>query len=525
MGRRRWVAALSGAVLVAGVVGFVAWPAQAAGSVTATFSKDSDWGSGYQAKYTITNGSSAAISSWTVAFDLPAGLTLGSFWDATLTTSGQHVTAKNREYNGSVAPGASASFGFLVNGGSGAPTNCTVNGGSCAGGGGSTDKTPPSVPGNLHSTGVTSSSVSLAWNASTDNVGVTGYDVFVGGSAAVTVTGTSATVDGLAASTTYSFTVKAHDAAGNVSAAGTAVSVKTSAGGGGGGGTLFTAPYIDMGSWPTPVLSDISAASGLKNFTLAFVNSAGCKASWFNAFDPRTAWQLDEITKIRNAGGDVKISFGGASGIELAQACGDVTSLTAEYQAVVSAYHLKFIDFDIEGAAVADPTTIARRSQAMARLAAANPGLKITLTLPVLPEGLDANGLNVVRAAKAAGAPIDTVNVMAMDYYRTGDYGAFALQAAQSTHDQLQSIYGLSDAAAWRMTGVTPMLGQNDDGHIFNQTAARNLVSFAKQHHLGELAFWEVTRDRNACNGALFQCTNIPQSPYEFSHIFAAYTG
>jgi hypothetical protein len=75
------------------------------------------------------------------------------------------------------------------------------------------------------------------------------------------------------------------------------------------------------------------------------------------------------------------------------------------------------------------------------------------------------------------------------------------------------------------MTGVTPMLGQNDDGHIFNQAAARGLVSFAKQHHLGELGFWEITRDRNACNGALFQCTNIAQSPYEFSRIFAGYTG
>src|SRR2546423_491460 len=129
MGRRRWISVLAGAVLVAGAVGFVAWPAQAAGGVTATFSKDSDWGSGDQAKDTITNGGTAAISAWTVAFDLPSGLTLGSYWDATATTSGQHVTARNREYNGSIAPGASASFGFLVGGGSGVPTGCTVNGG------------------------------------------------------------------------------------------------------------------------------------------------------------------------------------------------------------------------------------------------------------------------------------------------------------------------------------------------------------------------------------------------------------
>jgi len=524
---------VAGAALVAAVISVVA-PAHAATGVSATFSKDSDWGSGYQAKYTVTNGSTASLSSWTVTFDLPAGLTLGSFWDATLTTSGQHVTAKNREYNGSVAPGASVSFGFLVSGGSGVPTNCAVNGGSCAGGGGGGgDTTRPSTPTNLRATGTTASSVSLVWNASTDNVGVTGYDVFVNGaaSAAVSVGGTSATVDGLAASTTYAFTVKAHDAAGNVSAASTAVSVKTHAGGGGGGGgggaTLFTGPYIDMGSWPTPLLSQISKASGLKSFTLAFVNSAGCKASWFNAFDPRSGWQLDEISKIRAAGGDVKISFGGASGIELAQACADVASLTGEYQAVINAYKLKFVDFDIEGAAVAEPASISRRSQALARLSAANPGLKITLTLPVLPSGLDANGLNVVKAAKAAGARIDTVNIMAMDYYVSGnpDYGLLARQAAQATHDQLRFLYGLSDAAAWRMVGVTPMLGQNDDGHIFSKAAASALVGFAKQRHLGELAFWEVTRDRNACTGALFQCTNIPQQPYDFSRIFAAYNG
>jgi hypothetical protein len=63
----------------------------------------------------------------------------------------------------------------------------------------------------------------------------------------------------------------------------------------------------------------------------------------------------------------VKISFGGASGIELAQACSTVDRLFAEYQAVVSAYSLKYVDFDIEGAATADPASFNRRSQAIAR--------------------------------------------------------------------------------------------------------------------------------------------------------------
>src|SRR5947208_1973655 len=77
---------------------------------------------------------------------------------------------------------------------------------------------------------------------------------------------------------------------------------------------LRVAPYVDMGAWPTPSLSGMSSASGLKGLTLGFVTSAGCKASWFNAYDPRGGWQRSEIDKIRAKGGDVKISFGGASG-------------------------------------------------------------------------------------------------------------------------------------------------------------------------------------------------------------------
>jgi Cellulose binding domain/Fibronectin type III domain/Glycosyl hydrolases family 18 len=536
MRKRSWLVAglavaATSALLATGLA--LAGNAQAAGTVTATFSKDSDWGTGYQAKYTITNGSSASISAWTITFDLPSGLTLGTYWDALMSSSGQHVTAKNREYNGTVAAGASVTFGFIVNGGSGTPTNCLINNAACAtgsGGGGGGDTTAPSAPGSLHSTGVTSSSVSLAWNASTDNVGVTGYNVYQGSTQVSTVTGTSATVSGLAASTSYTFTVKATDAAGNLSAASNAVSATTSAstggGGGGGGTTLATAPYIDMGSWPTPVLGDVATASTLKNFTLAFITSAGCKASWFNAYDPRSGWQLDQINAIRSRGGDVKISFGGASGIELAQACSTVSALTAEYQAVVSAYSLKYIDFDIEGSAVAEPASISLRSQAMKALQNANPSLKISLTLPVLPSGLTADGLGVVRAAVNAGVSLDVVNIMAMDYYQSGDYGDFAIQAAQSTYNQLASIFpGKTSAQLWRLIGVTPMLGQNDDGHVYDKSDASQLVAFAKTNHLGELAFWEVTRDRNACTGALYMCTNIAQSPYDFSKIFSAYTG
>ncbi|MDX3658838.1 fibronectin type III domain-containing protein [Streptomyces sp. ID05-26A] len=95
---------------------------------------------------------------------------------------------------------------------------------------GSGDTTAPSAPANARSTGTTASSVSLAWDASTDNVAVTGYDVYNGGTLATTVTGTTATISGLKADNDYTFTIKAKDAAGNTSAASAAVTARTQPG-------------------------------------------------------------------------------------------------------------------------------------------------------------------------------------------------------------------------------------------------------------------------------------------------------
>jgi hypothetical protein len=229
--KTRILLGLGAAALLAAGVALTATMASAAGSVTATFSKDSDWGTGYQAKYTIANGTTATINSWTVAFDLPAGLAFGTYWDATVTVSGQHVVAKAREYNATVAPGAKASFGFLVSGGSSTPVNCTVNGGSCSGGGGTS---APGVPGGVHVTGTTSSSISLAWTASSGTV--TGYRVYEGTTVRSTVSGTSATISGLAAGSTHTYTVTAFNSSGE-SGHSASVTAKTGTGGPGVPGT------------------------------------------------------------------------------------------------------------------------------------------------------------------------------------------------------------------------------------------------------------------------------------------------
>ncbi|MCF6240502.1 MAG: M4 family metallopeptidase [Bacteroidales bacterium] len=100
---------------------------------------------------------------------------------------------------------------------------------------GTADTQAPTAPSNLTSANVTETSVDLSWTASTDNVGVTGYDVYKNGVLYSSVTGTTVGVTGLTGSTNYSFYVKAKDAAGNVSAASNTVNVTTSAPAGGGG--------------------------------------------------------------------------------------------------------------------------------------------------------------------------------------------------------------------------------------------------------------------------------------------------
>jgi len=157
-------------------------------------------------------------------------------------------------------------------------TATTANGGpnvdKLTVGGQTGDTQPPSAPTSLLWTGKTSSSVSLAWNASTDNVGVTGYDVYRGSTLALSVTGTSATVTGLAANTSYTFTVRARDAAGNTSGASNAVTVTTDGGGGGGNKVIgyFTEWGVYQRNYHVKNVDTSGSAAKLTHINYAFGN-------------------------------------------------------------------------------------------------------------------------------------------------------------------------------------------------------------------------------------------------------------
>jgi predicted carbohydrate-binding protein with CBM5 and CBM33 domain len=93
------------------------------GACSAAYALGSQWSGGYQSEVTVTAGSSA-IKGWTVSLTYPSAPSVQQAWNATVSTSGNTMTATNVGYNGSLAAGGKATFGFL---GSGTATTPTVS--------------------------------------------------------------------------------------------------------------------------------------------------------------------------------------------------------------------------------------------------------------------------------------------------------------------------------------------------------------------------------------------------------------
>ncbi|MFJ4939160.1 cellulose binding domain-containing protein [Streptomyces pseudovenezuelae] len=291
------------------------------------------------------------------------------------------------------------------------------------------------------------------------------------------------------------------------------------------------APYVDTSLHPAFDLLAAADATGVKTYHLAFVtDGGGCTPKWGGVTDLASDAVAAQIGALRAKGGDVRVSFGGASGSELATTCSSADALAAAYGKVVDAYGLTKVDFDVEGGALPDTAANTRRAQAIARLQDRHPGLDVSYTLPVMPEGLTQDGVDLLANAKSNGVEIDTVNIMAMDYGASysGDMGTYAEQAATATQTQVKGVLGLSDSAAWKAVGVTPMIGVNDvASEIFRVEDAAQLVAFAKAKGLGLLSMWSATRDKQCSGGAKptadASCSSIVQDAFAFSKAFAAF--
>ncbi|MFD7261929.1 carbohydrate binding domain-containing protein [Streptomyces sp. NPDC059874] len=394
--------------------------------------------------------------------------------------------------------------------------------------GGATDTQAPTVPGGLTSTGKTSTSAALAWTASTDNVGVTGYDVYQGGALVATATGTSATVTGLAPATSYTFTVRARDLAGNSSAASAGVSVTTD------NGTTPTgfkqaAPYLYMGWGNPPSATTVMNATGVKWFTMAFIlSSGGCEPSWDGQRPLTGGVDQSTIASIRAAGGDIVPSIGGWQGNKLGPNCATPEALAGAYQKVIDAYGLKAVDVDIENTDEFENAVVQDRILGALKIVKQNNlGLKTVLTFGTGTTGPTSWGNRLIDQAKALGADIDVFTTMPFDFGNAStDMYASTVSATEGLKTKLKSTFGWDDATAYAHIGISGMNGISDTQETTTVQNWTDIRDWANSHHIARLAFWSVNRDRGCPGGGLQEsCSGIAQSDWQFTSLTARFTG
>ncbi|MFE9613773.1 ricin-type beta-trefoil lectin domain protein [Streptomyces sp. NPDC006012] len=287
---------------------------------------------------------------------------------------------------------------------------------------------------------------------------------------------------------------------------------------------MAVAPYLYNGWGSPPSPTTITNATGVKWFTLAFVLSNGyCNPQWDGGRPLTGGVDQQTVNTVRANGGDVIPSFGGYSGNKLESSCSSAGELAAAYQKVINAYGLKAIDIDIEADAYSNPTVQQRTIDALKTVKANNPGLKVYITIGTDQSGPDTSLIN--RAA-SSGLTTDGWAIMPFDFGGAGqNMGNLTVQAAEGLKNALKNAYGYSDDQAYRDMGISSMNGITDNNETVTVADFRTILAYAQQHHLARLTFWSANRDRPCTGGPADSCSGVNQSDWDYTRVFAAYTG
>jgi hypothetical protein len=309
------------------------------------------------------------------------------------------------------------------------------------------------------------------------------------------------------------------------------------------------APYMYIGQGDQFKLTDCDDACGVKYYTLAFIiarqQGRGKDAtylkepSWDGRFPMEQDVYKEQIDAIRKRGGDVIMSFGGEGGKEMANAIDDPAQLEAAYQSVIDRYKFTWLDFDIEGNNLDHGKLDSeRRNTALASLQKKNPGLIISYTLPVDPDGLSEESCALLTDAKAKGVKVDSVDIMVMFFGKKfinqgKSEGQLGIESALKAREQLQKIDPAMEV------GLCPCLGRNGSkDEVFTLDDAKTLMAFAAETPwVSSLHYWSINDDaapqrrRRAAtttttNGAnITSVTNATTlRPYDFANVFKGFT-
>lgn len=292
------------------------------------------------------------------------------------------------------------------------------------------------------------------------------------------------------------------------------------------GSTTAYAPYVSA-----TTATDLDAAGTPSAYNLAFVIADGgdCTPTWGGTTAIDDAAVASRISALADAGATVRVSFGGASGTELAEACGSASKLAEAYGKALDAAGASTADFDVEGDALTDSDSVDLRSEAIALLQEERSDLSVSFTLPVMPSGLDADSVALLESANNHSVQVSTVNVMTMNYGSSydGDMGDYAETSAEAAHDQLEDVFGLSDEGAWKGLALTSMIGENDvDNETFTLDDAARVREFAEEKGIAWVSMWASFRDR-ACDAgsdtddASTDCSGVDQEDGAFAAAFS----
>lgn len=313
------------------------------------------------------------------------------------------------------------------------------------------------------------------------------------------------------------------------------------------------APYMYVGAGDNFKLTDCDDQCGLKFYTLAFIIARQDGNGKNAIYHPEPSWDgripieqnfyAEQINAIRKRGGDVIMSFGGEAGKELANEIGDATQLEAAYQKIINQYKFTWLDFDVEGNNLdKGKLDSERRNTVLADLQKKNPGLIISYTLPVDPNGLSKESLALLADAKTKGVKVHSANLMVMYFGKKfvgkgKSEGELGVESANAAHAQLQKIDPVIQI------GLCPCLGQNGSrDEVFGIEDAQVLKAFAdKTPWVCSLHYWSINDDAARPRrkrvvtavtnevGVVTLSTNrivVPSEnqPWEFARIFQPFT-
>jgi len=267
------------------------------------------------------------------------------------------------------------------------------------------------------------------------------------------------------------------------------------------------APYMYVGAGDNFKLTNCADACGLKFYTLAFI-IAKQEGDGTNAtYHPEPSWDgriaigddyyHDQIDAIRARGGDVIMSFGGEAGKELANEIADPAALEAAYQKIIGQYKFTWLDFDVEGNNLdKGKSDSERRNAVLAALQKKNPGLIISFTLPVNPDGISEASQDLLCDAVKQGVKVHSANLMVMFFGKQfvgkgKSEGELGVESANSAYAQIQKI----DPAI--QIGLCPCLGRNGSAEeVFGLEDAKILKTFAdRTPWVCSLHYWSINDD------------------------------